>query len=560
MVGPLGINVGSVRIDFESDVKNLQKGFAQAESALNKVGATAQKTAIKIDQSNKAMQKTFQDSSKQLGTFANRVGNAGIRLVGLQLILQQFGSRAGTGKFGREVRAASDSLTVFVTAVSIAPGPIGIAIGAIGALITVIVSLNSQTAESKAAIDAWRASLEATTDIIQLLVDGNLRQRLGQESLTTALQIARKELQTNLTLIFSREKREAELQKLVKKGTIAQRDFNIQMTSLGISIAFARRETAGLSATFERLFREVTDQQTVNAVSAAVGSLGQALVVTGRSAELGLIEPMMKADTELKAVETTMRSMFVALNNLSRQGLKEFGESIENNITQLKEQRDAILAVISSIKVNQALDEAIAGGAEVDIVLDQRQKQRAREAAQATRDEFETTFSRPFGEAIGQATFDGILQGAEAMEILGNIGENVFANFLNQEITNFQEGMIKAFDAIAGEGGAVLGQALSAAVGIAGFFLSKQGRGDSSAAFAGVQSAIDSSQAVRGVVAGPTSVAIAAVGEDLRRAMEPVRELMAMSLVELRKITTNTSSGPGGGGGGQALAGSVATT
>ncbi len=558
MVGPF--NAGSVRIGFEADVKGLQAGLKQAEVGMVRLGNTVAKTAATTEKAASRVEASVSNSGKALGTFANRIGNAGIRLVGLQLILQQFGSRAGTGKFGKEVRAASDSLTVFVTAVSIAPGPIGIAIGVIGGLATALVSLSGETAESKAAIDAWRMSLENTVDIIQLLVEGQLRGRVGQENLTTALAVARRELQANLTLIISREKREAELQKLLKAGTIAQRDFTIQMISLGVSVAKARTETFKLTAEFTRLFAEVEDQQVVKTLNTSVDSLGQSLNLLEVSTKAGLIEPMQKAAGELKAVEDTLRAMFVAMNNLSRKGLEEFGEGIENNIKQLKEQRAALQGVIQSIKANQALDEAIAGGAALEPILAQRRQRDARLAAEATRDAFADRFSVPFSEAIGQSVFDGIMQGAEAMEIVANIGEGLFANFLSQSITDFQNGMVKAFDAIAGAGGAVLGQALSAAVGIAGFFLSKQGRGDSSSAFAGVQSAIDSSQAVRGVVAGPTSVAIAAVGEDLRRAMEPTRELMGQAVVELRKIVANTSSGPGGGGGGAAFAGSVPTT
>lgn len=172
--------------------------------------------------------------------------------------------------------------------------------------------------------------------------------------------------------------------------------------------------------------------------------------------------------------------------------------------------------------------------------------------------EFEKGFAQPFSQSIGDAVKKGILEGQGAMEVLAGVGENLFSKFLDNSISFFEKGMTDALTAIAGAGGGILGGLFSGLVGLAGFFLSGRGEGKSTQTFAGVEGGTKSTEAVRGIVAGPESVSIAAVGDNLRRALVGVEA----RLDALIRISTQIRDGQGVGGTaeGTPFAGTVPTS
>lgn len=133
---------------------------------------------------------------------------------------------------------------------------------------------------------------------------------------------------------------------------------------------------------------------------------------------------------------------------------------------------------------------------------------------------FTKSFTVPFTNAVGDAVINGILQGQKGAEILANTLSNLLGNGLNEAMKQFQQGMIDVFKSIAGAGGELLGSALTMVVGVVAGVLGK--KASSTDNFERIKSQIESTQAVRGVVAGPTNVAIAAVGENLKRALAGV--------------------------------------
>jgi len=158
--------------------------------------------------------------------------------------------------------------------------------------------------------------------------------------------------------------------------------------------------------------------------------------------------------------------------------------------------------------------------------------------------------------AIGEGIVDGILAGRSAMETLANVGRNLFENMIRDVVGGFQTLMTDAFKAITGVAGGEIGGLLTGIMGVVGMFLSQRGK-DGSDAFSSVKSNIESSQAVRGIVAGPASVGIASVGENLSRAVAPLVELARASLDQLKQISAKLGSGGAPGGG---YAGRVSTT
>jgi hypothetical protein len=552
MAGPFV--TGGVNIPLSLRIAELQRNMATAKKELESLGVKTQQVAVQTQKAAAGTQKALATSGKAVSSFATKVGNAGVRLLSLQLILQQFGSRAGTGKFGKEVRAASDALTAFVVGVAVIPGPIGVAIGAIGALTVAIIQLNQETEKIQKVIDRTNKSVEeaeaAITQFrkgaVQLTTAALIRWRLEQDKVltagvprireqTTALEEQEKAiqeivLQTRLQVALQ-DKLSIQGDKLSKKQQqdLKSRIFTSQQEVKAL-IAKAKAEDQNRLKEIEanKQLREAIRIQAE--FQAAVDMTGEALKRNEEALQEGFITPTEAAANKVKI----LTDQVVALNKATAQQ-----KSAAGNFAKL-------LPLATVEDPRGRLDTAAAEKAALELPakLDA---------------EFQASFSEPFGQALGQATFDGILQGKEAMAIVADIGQNLFANFLAQTIENFQSGMIGAFKSIAGQGGEILGNVLTGLVGLAGFFLSDRGKKGSEQTFEGVQSAIESSQAVRGIVAGPTNVAIAAVGDDLRRALAPSQALLEAQLRELIAIRTNTS-GAGGAGGGVPFAGSVATS
>ena len=145
-------------------------------------------------------------------------------------------------------------------------------------------------------------------------------------------------------------------------------------------------------------------------------------------------------------------------------------------------------------------------------VIDAQAKLRAAQAPQ----EFTNAFTIPFSNAIGDAVINGMIQGKKGVEILADLMNNLFSAALNDVMKRFQQGMIDVFKSIAGAGGELLGAALITVVGVVAGVLGK--KSSSTDTFDKIKNEIQSTQALRGVVAGPQNIAIGVVGESIARA------------------------------------------
>ncbi len=143
-------------------------------------------------------------------------------------------------------------------------------------------------------------------------------------------------------------------------------------------------------------------------------------------------------------------------------------------------------------------------------------------------------------QIIGQGVTEGILQGKIAFKDVAEIGANLFRNFMSKAIDTIGKKLNDVLSSVLGSTGAV-GLA-GALIGIGGLIISNlQGKTESTIDDFGDQ--VTSSEAVRGVVAGPTNVAISKVGNQLKEALRVSEGL-------LLRIANAVESGGGGGGGG----------
>ena len=106
---------------------------------------------------------------------------------------------------------------------------------------------------------------------------------------------------------------------------------------------------------------------------------------------------------------------------------------------------------------------------------------------------------------------------------------------LSTAITNFLGDLFK------GLGGGV-GSALMSALAIGGFFLTR-GKSKSTYEVEKFAEEVQSSEAVRGVVAGPTNVAISKVGESLKFALATTEVLLTRIAIAVEGGTTTTVTG-----------------
>lgn len=162
-----------------------------------------------------------------------------------------------------------------------------------------------------------------------------------------------------------------------------------------------------------------------------------------------------------------------------------------------------------------------------------------------------------FADAIGRGLTDAILSAKSPMEALASFGSSLFSSMI-QDLMKDLKGGLRDLLSGSGLGSAGIG-AITGILGIGGAVLSHLGSSATSS-FGNVQSAITSSEQTRGIIAGPSSVAIAAVGENLQRAMAPVVARLDISNQLLAMIARNTRGSRNGSGGGMEVDGVAVAT
>jgi hypothetical protein len=130
--------------------------------------------------------------------------------------------------------------------------------------------------------------------------------------------------------------------------------------------------------------------------------------------------------------------------------------------------------------------------------------------------------------------------GQDLLKSLNSFFKSLFNSALKPGLDQLQQLLINGFKALFGEAGSALASAVMGAIGLVGMLLTSGG--SSSWSSSGVTSAVTSHEAVRGIIAGDTSIPIAQIGEDLQDALVPTNSI-------LEQIEANTRGGRGGLGG-----------
>ena len=138
---------------------------------------------------------------------------------------------------------------------------------------------------------------------------------------------------------------------------------------------------------------------------------------------------------------------------------------------------------------------------------------------------------------------DSMMQGGQdLMKAANGIFKNLFAEALKPGLDQLKTMLVKGFKDLFGEAGAGLASAVMGAIGLIGMLLTSGG-GGSSFSSSGVQGGVTSSEAVRGIIAGPTSIPIAQIGNSLEDALVPTNGILSEGF---DKVVAAILSGGGG--------------
>jgi predicted nucleic acid-binding Zn-ribbon protein len=416
------------------------------------------------------------------------------RLTGVMFAAQgAFQSFAGDGQ-SKGVTAASTGLSAFAAIALAIPHPIGIAIGAVAGLTAGILKF----------IETAPKGVEAAKEFGQAMAQvAQAHRDLGVDLAF----IGRTQTGNQRDLsIIARQRQELEDE--IRRRLSAQADTRTKLGRGEIS-----DELAGVN------IRD--DEQAITLARAKLRDLLRAEGVKDRA---------VLAEENAKLLQGTAIQL--------QAGLISPLEAIQIEAQAARRELDALLK-------DPNTDPTALG-----LAIDKTKSAQGKVDAQKRLEGLADSFSTSFGSAIER----GILSGEKPMEILANAGQSLFENAISEAMKQVQTGLAAAFKAISG-GSDLIGGALTAALGIGGALLSRRGN-ISTESFTGVQSIVESSQAMRGIVAGPGSVAIATVGEDISRSVMPLIDLNRIAVQFLSRIERNTRNGRGtqGAGGSEIVA------
>ena len=278
-------------------------------------------------------------------------------------------------------------------------------------------------------------------------------------------------------------------------------------------------------------------------------------------AEAGEISPEALDLAQQKlAAEHRMR-----LTQLEGQALRENIKLEKEFVDLLKQEEDnrkKIQDILSSARMDAALGPVAEKEAEINRLLEQQRKNREeliRLGAEEGGPELASfnllakaaEFNKRFGDQIkGYADIiasgfsdiiDALMNGGQnLMSSLNRMFKELFTKSLKPGLDALQQWLTDAFKGMFGSLGSALANAVMGVIGLIGMLLTSGG-GSSSWSPSGVQSGVTGHEAVRGIIAGETSIPIAQIGESLQDALVPTNSILS-------QIEANTRGGGRGGG------------
>ncbi len=263
-----------------------------------------------------------------------------------------------------------------------------------------------------------------------------------------------------------------------------------------------------------------------------------------------------KLTTAIAGTNTTLDDL---IELLGKEGATKAAGDFADELVRLAGQADTAAARLRLLDTAAAIEAAFFGTApqdEVDAALDE-----------VVIPVFVRTEASDFAEGFGAAVRDSLEgaivgafrgEGLDAIEFISDLGGSLLEESLSQAFDGLEESLTGLFDKLGdsfaggseGLGGAI-GGAIAGAVGIGLSILASELSGGSSNARNDlVRGAVESAQATRGVVAGPTSIPIFQFGQKLEDALIGTESLLAQILSAIQVAPAAVGGGGAGAGGG----------
>ncbi len=319
-----------------------------------------------------------------------------------------------------------------------------------------------------------------------------------------------------------------EFDNLLKKFTERERALKIEVSTLGLSEA--EKEIVQLDLVIQKFQTRFDPKQ-----KARVDELRESLFKLGqlKDAAAQLEEFSDQIDNMSESVEQAQLSLLairegdiVATFFEIETAVRRFTEAVQASSLSLAEQNDLIEKFEQRAKKLKEL-----------------------ENEREIRKTVGETVNRVLVDNVGRALVTAFRKGESISKQWSNVAAQFFEDAMNKAIKSLSASLTgalsKLFESAAGAGAA--GSIATGLLGIGGLIFNSI-KSKSSSTIEDFSSAINSSEAVRGVVAGPTNVAISKIGESLKQAMRTTEIL-------LERIAISVEGGGFGGGGGSGSGG-----
>jgi len=305
--------------------------------------------------------------------------------------------------------------------------------------------------------------------------------------------------------------------------------------------------------------RLADEQAAINRLIALQNSLRRALAaqIDPLDAKLEKLRQQEELAVKLAIRAGDERKAAQALNLIYQSRIRIYSqiENLNRSAAALQRQILADIQAINAISpqfaadLQKALQAALltAGGLE-DIVRALRDV--ARQAGDTRRDLEDELgqAAKDFGQEVGSQLTSAIRralrgEGLDIMEIVFDQGARLFEKALVSSLERAFEAFRKLIDDLGDKLGTILGgssnglgKAFGAAIGVASLFLEGAlAKTKTNTTRRVVSSAVESTQATRGVVAGPTEISIFQVGASLEDALEDTNSILRDILLAVRR-------------------------
>jgi hypothetical protein len=526
-------DAAAIIVKLKSQIDGLQKGVAQAKSTLHSFGSGVQETAKNVQAGGSRITAQFDQFDKagiktaaRFAALTTRLSGLGFAINGLRDIAGQ-----GFGNFQKAAESANSGLQVFAATLAVLPTKLGAITGALAGASLAITKFLAPTREAiEEATNAAKLteSVDEALNTLKRLTDaaltkgsilGDSPRESAQAKLNAARQAAELLLNLQTQLLEKRKEINSKLRAVEGNKTFSVSQmafvdateveaFRNQLGAIDNFLQNAPKRLDEIRSKIPGLNLSALTESAREAIRGIQITLEDTQKITDQALRLGLVGPLDAAEAKARAAERAVQDLIAQAVEFERQTGRP------------------------NLELGTRISVATADAKELRAVADsQRELER---------------LSSNFAGAVASGLYDGIMSGAKPMETLAGIGRNLFANAFNDAVASFQKGMTEALNAL----GPGVGQLLTGLAGVAGFIASRHSKDKAQQSFAHVRSNIESTQAVRGVVAGPASVSVRQVEMEITRGLEPVRQLLQAQLQVQLQIARNTRAGAGSGGGG----------